>query len=176
MPIRMFSKSRKPTKMSPRLLNKIQNRGHISLRCSQGHNHRSKIERQHCDALADKLRSGEIISYDVEVSYPLFVNGMYICDHRVDFLVANKNFTCHVEEVKGFIDPVWELKAKLFQVLFPDIPYKVFSKTRRGICEITPPKARSPRAQKTCASKSGSPSEPVRPKPPEECVSRPIWP
>lgn len=56
---------------------------------------------------------------------PEFQRQRQVCDHRVDFLVTRLNGDQEVHEVKGFATEVWNLKRKLFEANYPDIPYKV---------------------------------------------------
>ena len=53
------------------------------------------------------------------------VNGIRITTHKVDFLVMTKKGKLEVNETKGFPTPEWNLKRKLFEALYPDIPYIV---------------------------------------------------
>jgi hypothetical protein len=57
------------------------------------------------------------------------VNGVHICDHIVDFALFDKaGRVLEVHEVKGFADKAWPIKRKLFEALYPNIPYRVIRK------------------------------------------------
>ncbi len=102
--------------------NKFSN---TSSRCNQEHSHDSIGEAQYCNSLELLKRAKEIRSFKIQQSYDMTVNGKTICKHIVDFLVTNKEGKVEVHEVKGFATNVWNLKRKLFEALYPSIPYIV---------------------------------------------------
>ena len=81
-----------------------------------------------CNDLQIQLRCKEIVEIDCQKTFRLDVNGQHICSHRVDFLLTYPDGHKEVLEVKGFVNPVWPIKKKLFEALYPDIPYKVVTK------------------------------------------------
>lgn len=96
-----------------------------SSKCYQNHYHPSKLEAGHCDLLAMLLKNGDIESYEYGKRFDLIVNGHKICAHIPDFYVVQKGGMVQVQECKGYEMPVWNLKRKLFEALFPDIEYVV---------------------------------------------------
>ena len=72
--------------------------------------------------------AGVIKDYEIQKTYPLIVNGKTVCSHRVDFIVYPINGTMEVHEAKGFATDVWDLKRKLFEAVYPEIPYVVVRK------------------------------------------------
>ena len=87
--------------------------------------HDSRAEAGYCNQLNVLEKSGEIKSYEIQKTFRLDVNGKHICNHRVDFLVTNKNGEVMVEEFKGFGTEVWRIKKKLFEACYPGIEYIV---------------------------------------------------
>lgn len=102
-----------------------------SCRCSANHTHDSMFEAQYCDTLHLLMKAGEIQAVRTQVSYPLNVNGLHVCNHIVDFLVTNADGKDEVHETKGLATDVWKLKYKLFEALYPDLPYHVITKDSR---------------------------------------------
>jgi len=102
-----------------------------SCRCASNHTHDSMFEAQYCDDLHILLKVGEIQEVRTQVSFPLVVAGLHIANHIVDFLVVNKAGTKEVHETKGFATDVWAIKHKLFEALYPDLPYHVITKDSR---------------------------------------------
>lgn len=66
-----------------------------------------------------------ILDFERQVQIDLVVNGKKICAHRVDFYVTLPGGLKEVREVKGYATAEWEIKRKLFEAIFPEIPYKV---------------------------------------------------
>lgn len=93
--------------------------------CNLGHKHDSRGEAQYCNELQIMTRAGHIKSFQIQVMYDLCVNGKKICGHRVDFVVETNDGSIEVREFKGFATNEWAIKHKLFEALFPEIPYKV---------------------------------------------------
>jgi hypothetical protein len=102
--------------------------GNKKCRCISNHQHDSRGEVSYCDRLRYEKLAGEIRDYQVQKKYPLFVEGMRLCNHIVDFLVTEKDGTVAVHEYKGFATRDWRLKMKLFKTCYPDIPYRVKGK------------------------------------------------
>ena len=63
--------------------------------------------------------------YEVEKQFDFYVNGKKICSHQPDFFITGKDGRQWVEEYKGFASPVWPIKKKLFEALYPQYEYKV---------------------------------------------------
>lgn len=96
-----------------------------SSKCLQGHYHPSKIEAGYCDLLAANKRGGTIKDYESQVRFDFVVNGQKICSHIVDFVVEMPDGEKQVHECKGYEHPLWNIKRKLFEALYPDIEYIV---------------------------------------------------
>ena len=95
--------------------------------CRQNHWHPSYKEANWCDNLALLKKAGEIKDYETQVKFDLKVKGQKIAGIIVDFLITNRDGTKVVEEVKSYITmtPLWNIKRKLFEALYPKIPYNV---------------------------------------------------
>ena len=96
-----------------------------SSKCYQGHYHPSKLEAEYCDLLHLQLKAGEITEIEWQPRFNMIVNGQKICAHIPDFRVTYKDGTVQVHECKGYEMPVWNIKRKLFEALYPDIDYIV---------------------------------------------------
>lgn len=95
----------------------------------------SKKEAAYYQELKLRKKCRDIMDFERQVSFELY--GWYpnkdtsqnerkkVCCHIVDFLVTTKEGNKEVHEVKGFATDVWELKHKLFEANYPDVPYRV---------------------------------------------------
>ena len=85
--------------------------------------------------LKAKEKAGLIKNLELQVNYPLLVNGLKICDYRADFVyeLGGKKI---VEDVKGQLHDVFKLKYKLMfachgiTVLITRALYKTMNKVR----------------------------------------------
>jgi hypothetical protein len=73
------------------------------------------------------MDEGRIVRWDGQVRWPLVVNGIKVCLMVPDFRVWLSNSKYELHETKGFQQPLWKLKRKLFEALHPDIPYVVIT-------------------------------------------------
>ena len=65
-------------------------------------------------------RAGEIKRLELQPSFVCIVNGKKICTYRADFrYFTNENSI--VEDVKGVKTPVYKLKKKLVEALYPGV-------------------------------------------------------
>jgi len=89
--------------------------------------HDSIKEAHWCDQLELLKKAGEIKDYETQVHFDLKIKKIKIAGMRVDFLVTDKDGNKRIEEVKSWITmtPEWNIKRKLFEVLYPDIEYVV---------------------------------------------------
>ena len=101
--------------------------GNRSCYCWQKHHHDSIKEASYCNQLMMLKRAGEIAKYEIQVDFPLRVRKQKICTIRVDFLITNIHGGEEIHEVKSNITmtSTWDIKRKLFEVLYPNIPYIV---------------------------------------------------
>lgn len=103
-------------------LNKYSNE---SSTCRRKHLHDSIGEARYCDQLDLLVKAKEIKEFKIQVDYPLVVNKITVCVHRVDFEVTTIKNKTEINEFKGFATQVWNLKRKLFKACYPGIPYIV---------------------------------------------------
>ena len=94
-------------------------------RCSAGHYHPSRLERNYCEQLKILEMAGEIRSFEYAKRYALVVNDKTIGFHKPDFTVVNKQGMVEVHETKGMETSDWHLRKNLFEAIYPEIPYIV---------------------------------------------------
>lgn len=113
--------------MANRFIGKRNRYGNVSKRtkCAQGHHHPSKLESDYCDMLHLLKKNGDIKDVECQKTFRLEINGVLICRHRPDFVVTNKDGKKEVHETKGFETDIWRFKKKLFEALYPELPYIV---------------------------------------------------
>ena len=86
----------------------------------------SKSEAAYAAHLDRRLASGEIGAWGRQVRVRLEVNGKLVCSIVPDFLVWDPSGGgATYVEVKGFETPIWRLKRKLFEALYPKVKYVV---------------------------------------------------
>jgi len=100
-----------------------------------GINFHSKKEAQYYQQLKIEKRGGLILGFKRQVNFDLYAaddvqdpergGHTRVCAHIVDFVVTLPNGSEEVREVKGFATDVWDLKRKIFEANYPDLPYKV---------------------------------------------------
>lgn len=100
----------------------------LSCTCKLDHKHDSKDEASYCNKLNLLLRAGEIKSFETQVNFPLYVNDKKVTTMRIDFMVINNDNSISYHEYKGFATPVFRLKWKLLQALYPELDYQLKTK------------------------------------------------
>lgn len=82
----------------------------------------SKAEAYRYGQLKLLLRAGEIEGLELQPKFPLVVNGIkvgtYIADFRYRVVKGKSQSSTVVEDVKGVLTPVYQLKKKLVRALF----------------------------------------------------------
>lgn len=94
-----------------------------SQKCIHGHWHDSKLEATYCNQLEMLRRNGDIQSYEIQVKYDFVINNLIITTHKIDFEVINKYGEKELHEVKGFKTYDYTIKRRLYEALYPDIPF-----------------------------------------------------
>jgi hypothetical protein len=86
----------------------------------------SKREMKYAQELDVLKACGEVMSWDRQWPFPIWVAKKYICTVVIDFKVryASDGHWEH-HEVKGVETPVWRLKRKLLEACYPDVVLKV---------------------------------------------------
>lgn len=97
----------------------------VRSKCLSGHNHQSRLEAGHCNSLWADKQSGRIKDYEIQKKIELRVNGFLVTTHYVDFWVEQNDENFRAEEAKGKEMADWVIKKKLFNALYPEIPYVV---------------------------------------------------
>lgn len=87
----------------------------------QGRND-SKFEAGYAQELRLRVKAGDIKSFEEQVVLDLIVNGFLVCTYKIDFIVRHNDDTLEYVETKGWPQPVWRLKWKLFEALYSDRP------------------------------------------------------
>jgi hypothetical protein len=85
----------------------------------------SKGEAGYAMELDGWKRSGHVLKWERQVKVALVVNGKKVCTIVPDFLVTYPEGRVEYHEYKGRATPLWRLKVKLFQALFPEAQYRV---------------------------------------------------
>jgi hypothetical protein len=95
----------------------------------------SGAEGERYKILKAKEKAGLIKNLQLQVNYPLIVNGLKICDYRADFVYEVGGKTV-VEDVKGQLHDVFKLKYKLMFachgiiLLITKALYKIMNKVK----------------------------------------------
>ena len=95
----------------------------------------SGAEGERYKILKAKEKAGLIKNLQLQVNYPLLVNGLKICDYRADFVYEVGGKTV-VEDVKGQLHDVFKLKYKLMYacyvitILITKALYKTMNKVK----------------------------------------------
>ena len=66
-------------------------------------------------------RNGDITNLELQVPFPVQINGVHICKYIADFVFTDKKGNRHVVDVKSQMTaklPVFRLKKKLVQALY----------------------------------------------------------
>lgn len=82
----------------------------------------SKFEAGKAQELELLKRAGEIKDFEEQKVIRLEVNGYWICDYKIDFIVYHNDGTTEYLETKGVALPAWKIKWKLFEALYSDQP------------------------------------------------------
>lgn len=96
-----------------------------SCRCQLGNIHASRGESACCDMIHNMFPKAEIKSQHRVI---LYVNGKKVTTHVIDWQIIHEDGHEEVWEFKGMETNVWRLKHKLFEALYPDIPYVIIRK------------------------------------------------
>jgi len=92
-------------------------------KCILKHQHDSIWEAEVCNYLYSLAKNKRIKGYITQKSIDLIVRGKTICSHIVDFYAITKDNRKLFIEAKGYGNPIFIIKRKLTQVLYPKIPY-----------------------------------------------------
>ena len=93
-----------------------------SCRCLSDHFHRSGLEGRCCDELRLRKIAGDIKDYRIEVTIPLFLDGVRLGTYRVDFVVDETDGSTTFVEAKGIAFPNWKKNWAILQAMHRDDP------------------------------------------------------
>ncbi len=86
----------------------------------EGYSYMSRKEAQYANLLDEKLKFGQIKSWARQQCIPIVVNGLFICNYYIDFVVTHNDNEREYVEVKGLEMPLWKMKWLLVQALHPE--------------------------------------------------------
>lgn len=78
----------------------------------------SKAEASYYMVLKDLRKNSEIAGFDMQVKYPLTVNGKLVCTYVSDFNINHNDGSVEVVDVKGIKTRLFILKSKLFSAIY----------------------------------------------------------
>lgn len=78
-------------------------------------------EAKYAEDLDWRMKAGEIIKWERQISLSLKVNGMLITNYKIDFKEWLKNGDIVYTEVKGFETQLWKVKWELTKAIWPNI-------------------------------------------------------
>lgn len=67
--------------------------------------------------LKASLKAGILRELELQVRFPLIVNGVKVCTIVVDFKTIDREGKVGILDAKGFSTPVYKLKRKLFEAV-----------------------------------------------------------
>lgn len=87
-----------------------------------GNSYMSKREANYAQQL-DLLKKAknpadQVVSYEIQVPYPIEINGKKICKYLADFRVLYADGRTEVVDVKGFKTDIYKLKKKLVEATY----------------------------------------------------------
>jgi hypothetical protein len=94
-----------------------------------GQNYQSKAESRHAAELDLMKAAREIDQWVGQARFPLIVNGQLLCVYVVDFLVRCPDGRIEAHEVKGQWTKDALIKSRLFSILYPDVPLRIFGRS-----------------------------------------------
>ena len=87
----------------------------------------SKSEARYAAHLDLLKKAGVIKAWEGQVRWALIVGGEKVCTIVPDFRVTLADGSVELHEVKGYATALWKLKRKLFEALYPEVPYIVIT-------------------------------------------------
>lgn len=95
--------------------------------CDSGHRHASIAEAERCDMLSDLEAKGDILLLEQQPKYKIQYEGTPICTYIADFryCMADSGLVI-VEDVKGCLTPVFNLKRKLVEAAYPGVVISLY--------------------------------------------------
>jgi hypothetical protein len=91
--------------------------------CNMRHYHQSIFEAGYCNQLGFLLQAGEIKTVEYQKPFRFDINGVHITNYIADFYVEDNEGHWAVHETKGFVTDLYRIKKRLFEALYPEIPF-----------------------------------------------------
>jgi len=110
--------------------------------CGAGHIHDSKMEAARCDDLHVLQARGDIAGLEQQPVFRVEIGGKLMCRYVADFAwkVADVRV---IEDVKGMVTPMFNLKKKLVEATHPGV-----------VITLYPPRVRKKRLTKATGKRS----------------------
>lgn len=90
----------------------------------------SKLEGARYNHLKELESMGLIFDIEIHPPFPCVVNGKKVCLYKADFRYKNSEGVMIVEDTKGIETPMFRLKKKLVEALYPDTEILVIKKPK----------------------------------------------
>jgi len=90
----------------------------------------SKLEAARYNHLKELEADGIISNIEVHPPFPCVVNDKKVCLYKADFRYVNSEGEIVVEDTKGIETPMFRLKKKLVEALYPDTEIIVVKKPK----------------------------------------------
>lgn len=98
--------------------------------CASGHLHDSRMEAGRCDDLMALQAAGRINQLEQQPEFRVVIDGKLMCRYVADFAWSNGD--CRVvEDVKGMVTPLFNLKKKLVEATHPGVVITLFPPRKR---------------------------------------------
>ena len=95
-----------------------------------GYTFDSKLEAARYNHLKELEDQGLISDIEVHPPFACVVNDKKVCLYKADFKYKNINGNEIIEDTKGMQTPMFRLKKKLVEALYPDVEIMVISKAK----------------------------------------------
>lgn len=89
----------------------------------------SKAEYSFIYSLQIRERAGEISDLKIKTRYPIFINGIKVCDVEDDASYTENGKRIAVD-VKGMLLPISRLKHKMVAAAYPDLEWRIIKRRR----------------------------------------------
>ena len=80
----------------------------------------SKLEAAYAAELDIRKRGKDIKNWERQTTLELKVNGLKICNYKIDFIIEHNDGSFEWAEIKGFETMEWRMKWKLLEATFDD--------------------------------------------------------
>lgn len=100
--------------------------------CGAGHLHDSKAEARRCDDLTALLAIGDIEYLEQQPVFRVEIGGKLMCRYVADFAWKKAGVRV-VEDVKGMVTPMFNLKKKLVEATHPGVVITVYPPRKRKV-------------------------------------------